>query len=78
MSENAVLKWYKESRRTKGKSIVLDQMKKFAELLENAEEDGGNLVESFKYRPQSQPLDVQDCCPCRTYACSAIESLGEY
>ena len=38
VSEDAVLKWYKESHLTKGKSVFLDQMKKFVEWLENAEE----------------------------------------
>jgi len=38
VSEDAILKWYKEAHLTKGKSVFLDQMKKFVEWLENAEE----------------------------------------
>lgn len=38
MSEEAVLKWYKDGHATKGKSIFLDQLKKFVEWLQNAEE----------------------------------------
>lgn len=39
LSEEVVLKWYKDSHSTKGKSIFLDQMKKFVEWLQNAEEE---------------------------------------
>ena len=38
LSEDAILKWYKEGHSTKGKSTFLEQMKKFIEWLENAEE----------------------------------------
>ena len=38
VSEDAILKWYKEAHLTKGKSVFLEQMKKFVEWLENAEE----------------------------------------
>uniref|UniRef100_A0A4W3HGL5 eIF5-mimic protein 1 n=1 Tax=Callorhinchus milii TaxID=7868 RepID=A0A4W3HGL5_CALMI len=41
LSEEAILKWYKEAHVAKGKSIFLEQMKKFVEWLQNAEE--GNL-----------------------------------
>jgi len=33
------LKWYKEAHVAKGKSVFLDQMKKFVEWLQNAEEE---------------------------------------
>uniref|UniRef100_A0A8B9IVC5 eIF5-mimic protein 1 n=1 Tax=Amazona collaria TaxID=241587 RepID=A0A8B9IVC5_9PSIT len=36
--EEAILKWYKEAHVAKGKSVFLDQMKKFVEWLQNAEE----------------------------------------
>ena len=38
LSEDTILRWYKQSHSTKGKSIFLEQMKKFVEWLENAEE----------------------------------------
>ncbi|XP_031442461.1 basic leucine zipper and W2 domain-containing protein 2, partial [Clupea harengus] len=39
LSEEAVLKWYKDAHSAKGKSIFLEQMKKFVEWLQNAEEE---------------------------------------
>ncbi|GLH01790.1 hypothetical protein R5R35_002839 [Gryllus longicercus] len=39
ISETAILKWYKESHSMKGKMMFLDQMKKFVEWLQNAEEE---------------------------------------
>lgn len=39
LSEEVILKWYKESHSAKGKSIFLDQMKKFVDWLQNAEEE---------------------------------------
>jgi hypothetical protein len=42
LSEEAILKWYKEAHAAKGKSVFLDQMKKFVEWLQNAEE--GNFM----------------------------------
>ncbi|ETE64113.1 Basic leucine zipper and W2 domain-containing protein 2, partial [Ophiophagus hannah] len=36
--EDAILKWFKEAHLSKGKSVFLDQMKKFVEWLQNAEE----------------------------------------
>ncbi|XP_032093459.1 basic leucine zipper and W2 domain-containing protein 2 isoform X2 [Thamnophis elegans] len=39
LSEEAILKWYKEAHLSKGKSVFLDQMKKFVEWLQNAEEE---------------------------------------
>jgi len=44
LSEEAILKWYKEAHVAKGKSVFLDQMKKFVEWLQNAEEG----MDSFK------------------------------
>ncbi|MCL4138095.1 UNVERIFIED_CONTAM: hypothetical protein GTU68_053237, partial [Idotea baltica] len=44
LSEEVILKWYKDSHSAKGKSIFLVQMKKFVEWLQNAEtesEDSG-------------------------------------
>lgn len=38
LSEEAILKWYTESHVAKGKSVFLEQMKKFVEWLKNAEE----------------------------------------
>ncbi|KAL7991523.1 hypothetical protein Chor_015779 [Crotalus horridus] len=38
LSEEPILKWYKDAHLAKGKSVFLDQMKKFVEWLKNAEE----------------------------------------
>uniref|UniRef100_A0A671R4E0 Basic leucine zipper and W2 domains 1b n=1 Tax=Sinocyclocheilus anshuiensis TaxID=1608454 RepID=A0A671R4E0_9TELE len=39
LSEEAVLKWYTEAHLAKGKSVFLEQMKKFVEWLKNSEEE---------------------------------------
>ncbi|KAK7864655.1 hypothetical protein R5R35_012424 [Gryllus longicercus] len=39
LSEEVILKWYKEGHSMKGKMMFLDQMKKFVEWLQNAEEE---------------------------------------
>jgi len=39
LSEDVILKWYKGAYTQKGKSVFLEQMKKFVEWLENAEEE---------------------------------------
>lgn len=39
LSEDVILKWYRESHSPKGKSVFLDQMKKFIEWLQSAEEE---------------------------------------
>uniref|UniRef100_T1IZF4 W2 domain-containing protein n=1 Tax=Strigamia maritima TaxID=126957 RepID=T1IZF4_STRMM len=39
LSEDVILKWYNEAHSTKGKSVFLEQMKKFVEWLKNAEEE---------------------------------------
>lgn len=39
LSEDTVLKWYKEAHSPKGKSVFLEQMKTFVTWLENAEEE---------------------------------------
>ncbi|KAJ0009463.1 hypothetical protein NQD34_001165 [Periophthalmus magnuspinnatus] len=39
LSEEAILKWYSEAHLAKGKSVFLEQMKKFVEWLKNAEEE---------------------------------------
>ncbi len=38
LSEEVILKWYTEGHVAKGKSVFLEQMKKFVEWLKNAEE----------------------------------------
>lgn len=38
VSEDVILKWYRDSHSQKGQGIFLKQMKKFVEWLENAEE----------------------------------------
>ncbi|KAK0053190.1 basic leucine zipper and W2 domain-containing protein 1 [Biomphalaria pfeifferi] len=39
ISEDVILKWYKDSHSSKGKSVFLEQMSKFVEWLQNAEEE---------------------------------------
>ncbi|XP_005999143.1 eIF5-mimic protein 2-A isoform X1 [Latimeria chalumnae] len=39
LSEEAILKWYRDAHVAKGKSVFLEQMKKFVEWLKNAEEE---------------------------------------
>uniref|UniRef100_A0A0B7APD6 W2 domain-containing protein n=1 Tax=Arion vulgaris TaxID=1028688 RepID=A0A0B7APD6_9EUPU len=39
ISEDVILKWYKDGHSAKGKSVFLDQMKKLVEWLQNAEEE---------------------------------------
>ena len=38
LSEVVILKWNKDAHSSKGKSVFLEQMKKFVEWLEQAEE----------------------------------------
>uniref|UniRef100_A0A2P2HW28 Basic leucine zipper and W2 domain-containing protein 1-like n=1 Tax=Hirondellea gigas TaxID=1518452 RepID=A0A2P2HW28_9CRUS len=45
LSEEVILKWYKDSHSGKGKSIFLDQMKKFVEWLQSAEEESDDESE---------------------------------
>lgn len=42
LTEEVILKWYKEGH-SKGKTTFLEQMKKFIEWLQNAEE-GNNII----------------------------------
>lgn len=44
LSEEAILKWYTEGHVAKGKSVFLEQMKKFVEWLKNAEEGKSTLT----------------------------------
>merc|ERR1711976_771950 len=39
LSEDAVLKWYKEAHSPRGWSVFMDQMKKFVDWLEQADEE---------------------------------------
>uniref|UniRef100_A0A671YUH8 Basic leucine zipper and W2 domains 1a n=1 Tax=Sparus aurata TaxID=8175 RepID=A0A671YUH8_SPAAU len=39
LSEEAILKWYSDAHLSKGRSVFLEQMKKFVEWLKNAEEE---------------------------------------
>lgn len=56
LSEEAILKWYNEAHQAKGKSVFLEQMKKFVEWLKNAEE-GKHLVSVCHWweMPQNAP-----------------------
>jgi hypothetical protein len=51
LSEDTILRWHKVGHSAKGKSVFLEQMKKFVEWLENAEE--GESLTLFKYLSQS-------------------------
>lgn len=39
ISEQVILKWYKQDFNVKGKMMFVDQMRKFIEWLQNAEEE---------------------------------------
>ncbi|ESO96404.1 hypothetical protein LOTGIDRAFT_115834 [Lottia gigantea] len=43
LNEENIVRWYKTHHSNKGKSVFLDQMKKFIEWLENAEEGRDNI-----------------------------------
>ncbi|KAM4025939.1 eIF5-mimic protein 2 isoform 1-T1 [Anomaloglossus baeobatrachus] len=45
LSEEPILKWYKDAHVAKGKSVFLEQMKKFVEWLKNAEEESESETE---------------------------------
>ncbi|KAM5279961.1 eIF5-mimic protein 2 isoform 3-T3 [Ctenodactylus gundi] len=45
LSEEPILKWYKDAHMAKGKSVFLEQMKKFVEWLKNAEEESESEAE---------------------------------
>jgi len=45
LSEDSIMKWYKEAHSAKGKSVFLEQMKKFIEWLQSAEEESGESGE---------------------------------
>jgi len=45
LSEESIMKWYKEAHSGKGKSVFLEQMKKFIEWLQSAEEESGSEEE---------------------------------
>ncbi len=47
LSEEAILKWYKDAHAAKGKSVFLEQMKKFVEWLQNAEEGNNDITFPF-------------------------------
>lgn len=40
LSEDVILRWYRDAHLAKGKSVFLEQLKKFVEWLEQAEEEG--------------------------------------
>lgn len=47
VSEESILKWYKDGHSQKGKMHFLEQMKKFVEWLENAEEESDSEEEDW-------------------------------
>ena len=44
VSEDSILKWNRDAHSQKGKGIFLEQMKKFIEWLENAEEGEARTI----------------------------------
>ena len=48
VSEDAILKWYKETHSARGWTVFMEQMKKFVEWLEHAEE-GELFLENLQY-----------------------------
>lgn len=54
LSEEAILKWYSDAHLSKGRSVFLEQMKKFVEWLKNAEEGKKNkpLLKIFDLQQQ--------------------------
>lgn len=56
LSEEAILKWYTEGHVAKGKSVFLEQMKKFVEWLKNAEE--GKAASSLSHASEVQFSDM--------------------
>ena len=44
LSEEVILKWFKDSHSSRGWSVFMDQMKKFVDWLEHAEEGNGDFV----------------------------------
>lgn len=47
LSEDGILKWYKETHSSRGWTVFNDQMKKFVEWLEQAEEEGKNILLTY-------------------------------
>lgn len=52
LSEDSILKWYKDAHSPKGKMHFLQQMKKFIEWLQNAEEGKFSLIFILKIKHQ--------------------------
>lgn len=46
ISEQTILKWYKQDYNVKGKMMFVDQMRQFVEWLQNAEEESDSDAES--------------------------------
>lgn len=51
LSEDVILKWYTSAHSSKGKGHFLEQMKKFVEWLQNAEEGKRIYYTFLKIRP---------------------------
>ncbi len=71
LSEEVILKWYKDSHSSRGWSVFMDQMKKFVEWLENADEgemnvgahsvtEGGHSVRSVVLGERAQHRALSD------------------
>ena len=58
LTEDTILRWYKQSHSTKGKSIFLEQMKKFVEWLENAEEGEWCMARNSCFVVHRHPVSV--------------------
>ncbi|XP_059973168.1 eIF5-mimic protein 2-like isoform X2 [Mesoplodon densirostris] len=67
LSEEPILKWYKDAHVAKGKSVFLEQMKKFVEWLKNAEEESESEAEEgdeFETTPSVKQTGVVDKMSC--------------
>lgn len=61
LSEEAILKWYNDAHLAKGKSVFLEQMKKFVEWLKNAEEGMQPFFSPEFYLPQLWVANAAVC-----------------
>lgn len=59
LSEEVILKWYRDPNSSKGKMMFLDQMKKFVEWLQSAEE--GNINQNTNFITEDLTYIKSDC-----------------
>merc|ERR1712071_743688 len=65
LSEDVIIKWYKEGHSVKGKSVFLEQMSKFIEWLQSAEEDCKRQYSAVSPLTRNVVSNSLHCCqPC--------------